>query len=428
MKRVSLLIAVLCVSFSSVAFAQYSGWVPPRAEEGQKDGFSLSSSGLVLQPTLGAETGYVSNVFFAEESGLGAGVLRVIGGLRLATRQTNSSEFQGAATPVWKFTAGLRASYREFLSTNSSARGLRNLGLVADLNLILFPQGTFRFEVEDTFRRILRPRSFETSQQLNRDINNFRAGIIYQPGGRAISAGLHYENVVDVFEDSEVAFANRLQHIGRLRITWRFFPYSEVYLDGSLGFFTNFNDQTPDFNKSNSSPLRIQAGINTAITERLTVKLRGGYANGFYRTGANYSSPIGAVELGYRYSPVGRIGLGYHYEFRDSIQANFYREHRVQLTLNQQLGRVLFTGRAGGHLRRYEEVQLVGGAPGVVREDQILFAEGQLRYALLDWLEIYGRYNLAAVETDFRFQFIVGQLENPSYVRHEAVLGATVSF
>ncbi len=412
-----------------LAFASAASAQPRQVDVSAGPGVKITD-GSVLHPTLGVRGGYISNVFYEEEDQVGAGVLYVLAGLHLATLPPErlhpiDGEDSDMAHPKLQFRIGGQARYQEILSSSEAAKDQRALGAQADLELVAFPYGPFRIELEDHFVRYVRPRNFETTGSLHRDVNDLHAGFVIQPGGRMLQFGAFYENTIDVFESPRVEFANRIQHRVRARADWTFLPYTKAFLEGSLGFFDGLGDSQ----KVPSMPLRVQLGLLTAITPNFTVRARAGYAQGFYESGADYQAPIGGVELGWEYRPLGRIELGYQYDYRDSINANFYSEHQARLAFSQGVGRAVATLYGTGYLRTYQGIPAFfmpdGGA--TARTDVILETGAELAYHLRDWLVLSALYELSALKSDTTYNFM-GEADDPRFLRHDATLGLEVRY
>ncbi len=397
------------------------------------------SEGTVVHPSAGLELGVVSNVFYDAADQVVSPVARLLLDLAVANEEgvkedevaadDAEAEADQPTPPKLRFRGGLRLSREQYLSGRKTVADQSGFGLGGHLKLTAFPKGTVAFHVQDTFNRYLRPANFETTSDLNRDINHLRLGMVYQPGGRALMAGLRYENTIDVIEQS--SFANRLQHTLGLRADWQFLPITKFYFDGSLGFFGSLGDASY---KTGSMPLRLLLGAGTAITELTTVRLHIGYGNGFYDAGPNFSNVLFGGEFGLRYSPFGRFTLAYQYDFRDSLNANFYRDHSVIAKLDQQLGLVLLGAGLEARLRGYRGINNDPASPGFIdgpasRDDVIFRFHATGHYLYRDWLAVTGEFIATSDQTDYRY--VAGAIDpsyDPSYSRVEVWLGTRAAF
>ena len=233
-----------------------------------------------------------------------------------------------------------------------------------------------------------------------------------------------------MFESSRSDFADRIQHTIGLQGKWRFFPYTQAYIDASIGFYGALGNNTVNgmTYKISSNPLRIIAGVDTLITPKTTVNAYIGYANGFYDSGPSFNTPIGGLTLGWRYAPFGRVVLRYAHEARDSINANYYRDDGISVSVNHTIrGNVLLSGGPGVHFRRYDGISPVVMPSSPTRDDFIFDLNLRAAWMIQDRLSLYAEYRLESVQTDFR-QVFDGVMDDPSYIQHVALAGLAAAF
>lgn len=385
--------------------------------------------GTVLHPILGVETGFVSNVFFEDgaETPVSAGILRLLaqvgaGSLspqRLATNGETDAPTEQANVGTLQYRADLRLTYDLFLSGDEEVQDQGGLGVGALFRGVVFPKRTWSFLYLDNYQRIIRATNFESTEHTNRNINRLSLGLQFAPGGRAITGLLHYDNVLDFFEDEDQQFANRLQHAIGLTVSWRFRPYTVFFADVTQGIYGGLGDSI----KVPSYPLTVAVGAQTLLGVNSSIITRIGYTNGFYSAGPSYSAVVGGVQFGYRYAHTGRVTLLYDYNHQDSINANYFRDHRIAATIEQQLVPVIFHAGPELRLRRYHGVQqVVPTAPSDTRDDFILSVGAGVRYNFRDWFAGVVEYRLSLLETDFMYS-VDGASDNPSFSRHELVAG-----
>jgi len=397
--------------------------------------------GTIFQPQLGVETGVVSNVFYENTSPVTAGLLRILfeigtGSLpnsRLAFRATPDEDPNAPATQTltttsngdFQYSANLYATWDQYLSTNRDVNAQGGLGGGLLLRGLVNPQRPLQLGFQEHFNRTVRATNFESRSDTDRDVNELGLRLSYIPTGRSLSGYLYYENTIDVFESENQRFANRLQNVIGARVNWQWLPLTRVFVDVSQGYYTGIGDST----KVNSAPLTVQGGIQTALTLNTTLNAHVGYTNGFYASGPSYASVLAGVLLGYRYSPLGRVTALYSYDHQDSINANFYRDHHFQLTVEQYFAPFLVFVQPELMLRRYDGTIVMGtGTTGNVRDDVILGATAGVRYSFRDWLAATLDYHLASVQTDFKYDTGTGLIDDPSYVRHELLLGVRAAY
>lgn len=395
--------------------------------------------GTVFHPQVGVETGVVSNVFYQDAKPVTAGLLRILaevgtGSLpsqRLNIRSTantdvaegNDQEYTSGSTGSFQYSANIYAAYDQYLSTNDSVTRQGGLSGGVLLRGIVNPQRPLQFAFQEHFERLIRATNFESRDDTDRDVNVLALRLNYFPAGRSLGGYLYYQNVIDVFESQNQQFANRLQNQVGLRLNWQWLPMTRVFADVSAGYNTGIGDSE----KVDSYPLAAIAGIQTAITVNTTVNAHVGYANGFYASGPSYSAIDAGVMFGYRYSPLGRVTALYSYSHQDSINANFYRDHLVQASIEQYLVPFVVFARPELRVRQYEGT-IVMGTNGNTRNDLIVGATVGMRYSFRDWIAATLDYQLSVVNTDFLYNAGGGTVDDPSYIRHELLLGVRAAY
>ncbi|MEO7735899.1 MAG: hypothetical protein ABIY55_33395 [Kofleriaceae bacterium] len=394
--------------------------------------------GTVFHPSIGVETGVVSNVFYQDAGTVTSGLLRIlaevgVGSLpsqRVSIRTTGDDD--DTQTPQtltsnspgdFLYSADLYATWDQYLSTNDAVTAQGGLGGGLLLRGIVNPQRPFQFAFQDHFSRVIRATNFESRNDTNRDVNELGLRLNYMPRGRSLNASLYYQNTIDVFESDTQQFANRLQNLVGLRVNWQWLPMTRVYVDVSEGYYTGLGDSQ----KVNSYPLTAVAGIQTALTLNTTINAHAGYTNGFYASGPSYSTLDAGVLFGYRYSPLGRVTALYSYSHQDSINANFYRDHTFQASIEQYFVPFVVFVRPELRLREYDGT-IVMGTNGNVRNDVIISGTVGMRYSFRDWIAGTLDYQLSVIQTDFKYNAGAGLVDDPSYVRHELLLGVRATY
>jgi hypothetical protein len=393
--------------------------------------------GTVIHPSVALETGYVSNVFYEDTDPVSSAILRLVGSFTIASQgarppgeveptivsETDAPEEELPPPAKLDFRLGAQLILLGYLSDNEQAQDQSDVAGAAEAHITAFPQGDVAFSVDDLFIRDARPKNFESTGNLNRDYNHFQGGVTLQPQGRSVSLGARYENVLDRFESDKSAFANRMNHIVGLRGEWRWLPYTKLYADASLGFFDAIEDRMGF--KSASTPLRVQLGLATALTEMTSIRGHIGYANAFYEERQNFQNVIGGAEFGYRYTEYGRFRLTFDYDFHDSLQANFFRDYAFLAIVDHQFGLLVAGADAGVRLRSYRGIPMEIGPAD--RDDVVLSAGLRLHYLVRDWLALTGRVEMTADETDYVYD-AGGVMDTPEYERFEAYVGVSAAF
>jgi hypothetical protein len=439
MKRFALIVGMsgVMAAGGGAAWAQSVG--PVVGEPGNPDTTIVQGAGVkvgegtVMHPSAGVETGFISNVFYTNDNPDRAGLLRALVELDFASLSgqrlsANAGASGGEGDPSqdvgdlqWR--GGLRLVGEEYLGGNASVQAQHNVAWGASLHGLVFPRKTWEFGFDDDYTRDTRPTNFESRSNLDRDINRLQLTLHYRPIDRALSGALRYQNVIDVFEASSQAFSNRIQHTIGARVNWQWLPITKVYVDGSIGIFGPLGTSSI---KTSSLPLRVLLGLQTAITVNTTIDARVGYGNSFYASGESFNNVIAGVQFGWRFSPLSKLSALYTYDFDDSIQANYFRDHRFQLGLQHQYDRFTAVAAVDVRIRGYRSVfSNVMGPPD--RNDLILGLTAGARYNFKDWLAATADYELTVDSTGYSYM-AGGVAVDPSYIRHQLMAGVRATW
>lgn len=415
--------AVMPVDSSVGSFDPDQAVAPITSVEGP--GISIGDN-FVIHPVVGVEGGYVSNVFYTSSNPVGAGLIR--GLLELSAGSPTGERIQpadsssdAAVEPSLLYRVSLRGAWDEYLSGNATVRGTSGLSAGGTVHLVAAPSGPWTFGVDEDFQRYIRATNFESSENTNRDINSIGLNLLWHPADRAITGYLYYTNVADMFEESLGIYPNRMLNTFGVHPQWKIFPETQVFIDVSMSFDTGIDNT--NIVKNDSTPLIAIAGVQTLLSLNTTLVAHAGYTNGFYSAGPSYSAPELGFDVGYRYSPLGRITLGYNWLYQDSINANYYRDHDIHALLTQQLNPVTFVIQPELIFRQYNGIDTVVPGAEPTRNDTIFSLVAGIHYSFRNWIAASLDYRLTDVSTDYRYPQASGEPFDPSYVRHEILLG-----
>jgi hypothetical protein len=359
----------------------------------------------------------------------------VFGGLFVATDKVNPTDGEGEVTPrAYEFRGGLQAGYQDYVGGGDAASGQRDLALNGAIDFVAFPAGNVSMVLTDRFVRDIRPPNFEDNTSQNRDDNVLSIGLRYQPYGHDVSATLHYDNWIDVFEGGLVStYANRMNHTIGLRGDWQWRPFTKFVADVSYGFFGALGDSTLDGMpyKTSSNPLRAVVGASSLLSLNTSLKVHVGYTQASYGVGEGYLAPVGGIEFGYRWSDTGRIVALYDYDHFDSFNANFYSDHLVALRAVQQIGPTVLDVGPEVRLRQFGGIPKALGAPE--RTDFVAGARVRFQWLFNEKFSVSAEYRLGIVQTDYRSNVFTntGTLmgtDNPSFVQNEFMLGFRAAY
>ena len=380
--------------------------------------------GTVLRPVFGMETGVISNVFYESVDPNAAGVLRLLAQVGTGSLPMSRLASQGATDDMTdkgsvQYRADLRASYDFILSSDDTAADTGGLGLGASLHALFNPMGRLSFGIDEDFQRLIRAANYETNVNTNRDLNALQLTLLYHPRDRSLGGYLYYNNNIDIFESDAQEFADRWSHRVGIHPTWQWLPQTQFYADVSQAVVAPLRSSSQ---KVTSYPFAAMAGVSTLLTLKTTLNLYAGYTNGFYTSGPSFSAPMFGATFGYRYSPLGRVALAYSLMYQDSINANYFRDHVVQLLFEQQLNPFVIVAQPEVHFRQYNGVTIVDGP--MTRDDLIFAVVAGVHYNFRNWIAATVNYRFSLVETEYRYMPIGGgSVLDPSYARHELLAG-----
>lgn len=335
-----------------------------------------------LRANVAAEAGYDSNVFYNDENRVESATLRITPAFEL----TNSTREN--ARPPLHFSLGAQLLYREYLTDSPDVRAQRAFNPVI-IGLLSYAGAKSSVTFSDQFMRVEDPPYEQGGNSLIRDLNQAMAELAMAPGGGRLRFTLRYVNTLDVFENPELDYADRLRHEGVIDAAWSWFPKTALFLQLGAGY-TDYlnNNEAQTLGKQNSVPYYAQAGLRGLITPKLSASLGAGYADAIYD--GDGVDPNGLsnllVSASLTYSPVSltQLGLSYSHEFRDSpVLGNYYDLDAVGLSLAQQVGPFSLGAKSTYELRRYRGFQ--AGQP-VSRTDHVFVTSVQADYFLQKWL------------------------------------------
>lgn len=386
--------------------------------------------GTVLHPVLGIESGVVQNVFFEENSTNVAGVLRIIGELVVGSLPSERMQMPSEESPETQnfgdlaFRGDLHLQYDEYLSNSDRVRAQRGVSGFASAQGLVFPKQTWQFGFGDVFSRTIRPLNFESSENVQRDINTLSLDLRYRPKGRTLSGLVGYANTIDYFEEDTQKFANRIAHRFRANVGWQWLPVTRIYGDVSVGLVGPLGSEST---RPSSVPLKAIVGIASALTVKTAVNARIGFGKGFYTT-EDFTNVIGGVTFSYRPSPELKFSAGYDYDFEDSINANFYRDHAVKVRADYRRDRLTLTAATELRFRLYRGVIQEVMTDQRDRSDVIFAVGAGAIYNFKNWIAATADYQLAIDQTDFRYTPEAGLIDDPSYVRQTVMLGVRAAY
>ena len=342
--------------------------------------------GVYLRLGVTAEAGYDSNVFYNDIDKEDSATLRVTPAIEItnADRDGNS--------PPFHFSFGASLLYREYLKEDDRIREQRAFNPTIG-GSVGYQGGNASFAVSDQFTRLEEPPYERDAEPIMRDYNLCVAQVGLAPGGGRIQSVLRYTNTLDLYENDELDYANRMGHEIMLDGSWRWLPKTALFLQGAIGYIHYLNEpEGGEPEKQNSIPFRVLAGLRGLVTPKLTATIQAGFADALYdgSPGISGANPSGlsnlAASVSLTYKPVTftSLGLMYSHEFRDSpIIGDYYDLDAAGLSIAQQIGAFVLSALGRYEYRRYQG--LTTAMMPLSRNDHVWQTTVQADYFLQRW-------------------------------------------
>jgi hypothetical protein len=355
---------------------------------------------LVLHPGIAAEFRWDSNVFFEPSNPTNAFLFRLLPTLDLATRPPQRG---GDAPHTIDFRLHLGADYNEYLTSDSNISQHRAVGVQGGLLLTLFPKHQVSVDIYDNYVRTAQPPYFQQPFNIDRDTNEAGVRLRVAPGGGRLQLDVSYAFGIDFFEEQQFQELNVMYHRADVRLSWKFFPKTAVYIDVSDQPYIYPNPGTTMH--PNSYPLRAVAGIIGLLTAKLSLNAWIGYGNGFYVTTAAYpanpNTPIGGVSLTWKPTMLSTGTIGYRHDFVNSLLGEYYDFDGAYISWSQLIWRFVGSLRLEYSNIRYQGITDVNGVmPLGSRTDNFVRLNLRVDYPFKDYLIGSIGYDLQYDQTD----------------------------
>lgn len=354
---------------------------------------------------IGASAGFDTNPNYTPMS------TAMTGDVVLAIRPTLKLEIPGE---LLNLEAGARVNYLEYLGVmNAATKSLRQMDGDAHLALEVNRGGQFGFAFKDRLTRSVDPGVASLGAKLARLRNDLSTGVEWRPGGGLLSFNLSYDFGIEFYDArgtptflddlglyasnnqiSDPTAFNNMDHKLKLRTEWRFFPKTGMFMDvygsyhGYLGSTTNIA----------TYPLGLMLGLMGQLTGKLSGVASLGYSNpmvinnGQVAT-ATFIGAVGQLELRYALNELNVVTLGLRRDVRPVYMYTFFTDNRVYAQSKHQLmQRLELTTNAAYALLAFDastgaqtQTAIAGGGN---RMDHVVQGELQVRYFILDWLNV----------------------------------------
>ena len=232
--------AVASSLFFAPKVASAQQWLKDRRYQ---EGEGIRAGDLELHPGIGGEVGYDSNWFLRSSStdarvingkAVEAGIIRITPSFTVQTLGGQRTE--GTAPSPFAFSAGVAATYREFLGPQE-IRDQRNVSGNAFVRADFNRGRPIGFDVFATYQRLIQPAVVvDPNLSFNRSDVTAGADVIAIPGGGTLDLRAGYQFYGALFEESNGTPYTNYTHEISVRNRWRFRPRTALFHDTSLRF------------------------------------------------------------------------------------------------------------------------------------------------------------------------------------------------
>lgn len=419
-------------------------FAPAAASADAGDGVH-STEGWKLTPSLTLSGRYNSNIFrAAKEETAGVVVDAPILGINPAVAISSPRERDF----LLDIDAGVQ--WDQYFDTadipHVDASKQSGLSATGKLGAHINPEGSLSLRLEEVFSRRNEAATSGGGEPYNW-INNRVGGVVgIRPSAGVLGIDLGYHWRLYDFDNIGLAYLDRFEHEFDLKVGWDFLPKTSLLLEGDFRLVRWDREQQlptrddlglPALNRYNSNPLRVQAGLDGLLTERLSVRLLAGYGMSMHEEGESFGGVIGSASVSYAFGRLdlqNQLSLGYQRDFRTAPVGNYYGLHQVYGRYVQNLLDKKLSLHVGGRfeLRDYslDSTPLLGEA----LKDVMVIGDAGVEVQATEWLGFNFGYELTANLSDNEYTLPAVDPRDPTvsvlrrYVQHVALLSATFRY
>jgi hypothetical protein len=398
-------------------------------------GEGIQNEYLILHAGVDVMGGVNTNLFFQDSDEASPGAIPV---LRIQPKLSITNQKE---TKV-HFDLNWRIAWSQYLDSQDAILRQSGLNTLLGAGVTLNPQGSFSFRLTENFTRTNEAPNNPGADPINRVVNRVGAKLGIHPGGRVFQGYLSYHWSLYDFSKT-LESLNKMEHDLQGRFVWQFLPRTAAMLTTTYSiisydspFRTTAAGVPTTLPNVDSTPLRIQGGLSSLLTNGLALTLLAGYGWAFYETGPSTNQLLFTGQLAYLFGQdrKSKVSFEYDYGFRDASVGNFYTAHTLglnysQLLLNEALR---LDAGAGYVIRDYVlingvVVPLSNGGTALIPstiQDNLVSASASVNYNFAPWLEVAIDYGLRANMSDSNVSLISGQedIAGRSYIQHVLML------
>lgn len=386
-------------------------------------GEGLRSDSMVASLGLTLSGSYDTNIFYQSKDETtqlsSAPSLRFTPFLSLESLNKSTVQYSLGASLSWQ-------QYLDSEETISSQSGLSaDLGATLGINR----EGAFSVTFKEAFTRTNEPPEGATLEAYNRNVNSLGLTLGLHPGGKVFQHYLSYDWLVYRHED--IAGINRMMHDFTLQNYWRFLPRTALTLgaDFQIVQYDELVQGVGSINNSNSTPLKLTAGLNGLITDRISARLIAGWGWSFHSEGDSFAGLLVDTRLTWQVGGMedkNMLFVGYAQSFADTTIGNFYTYYRPYAGYEQRLlKRLRLSLDADVSIRNYS------GTPEFVGDmsDLLIGVRAGLGLDIFKWWSADVNYRLAMNLTEDQLvEESLGLNSLREYTKHIVSFGTTIRY
>lgn len=382
-------------------------------------GDGLRAGSLKVSPGLTVSGVFDSNVFFQSPDETEA--LSSAPSVRISPFLTMET-----VTPrLAHVTLDARMGWQQYLSGKTEISEQSGLSASLGGEVGLNRDGAFSVTFRERFVRTNETPNVPSAAAFNRDVNSIGLTLGLHPGDQVFQHYLTYAFLIFHHENVELEALDRNVHHFTLANNWRFLPRTALNLTVDYQLI-NYDQLvvTDQIVTNDSSPLRITGGLSGSLTNRIAVKLVGGWGWGFYDAGVSASDFLLDSRVSWKFGDTAAqnsLFLGYSQGFGEASISNYYSYYKPYAGYSQRLAeRMTLKADLAMQLRSY---------PGTEYDDTLFSAAIGTTFDVTKWWSFGANYSFLANMTDDRVQITTfGDEALREYSKHVVSLSTTIHY
>ena len=317
--------------------------------------------------------------------------------------------------------------------TSDQSGGRYSLNANARIN----PRGDYSLLLGDGLKRSNNPAFLPNGDTEHILMNEISAGIGLHPGGSQISSRMgltgEFLAIHRLWRYSEAISANRSSIGATLNLGYHFLPMTGLTYQGSVHmvnfdaerrvFISESSDATrPTVSNIDSLQIRQLAGFQGLVSERVTVRLGGGYG---------ISGKLGAdtwlarAGVGYLVNADDSLDLSYEHNFTDTSLGTGAIVNKFKFSYDQDMHD--YDLSIGSFIQQYRYTSLNSNIFSGDPSGMIFGGDARLGVPIEDWFSVGAKYSLSANITELGLSN--SELASSQrYIQHSAFLTLTFNY